>query len=74
MSKELSVTSALKLGIEAHKSGRVQDADRYYSAVLEVEPDHPDANHNMGILAVGIGKIEQALLFFERAFHVRTFS
>ena len=67
MSKELSVTSALKLGIEAHKSGRVQDADRYYSAVLEVEPDHPDANHNMGVLAVGIGKIEQALLFFERA-------
>ena len=64
---ELTVKEALIKGVEAHRSGNVQEADRYYTAILQSQPNHPDANHNMGILAVGIGKVEQALPFFEKA-------
>ena len=64
---ELTFEEALRLGVEAHKAGKVQDADRYYTAILEMDPNHPDANHNMGVLAVGIGKLEVSLPFFERA-------
>ena len=64
---EFTLDEALKKGIEAHKSGRVQEADRYYTAILKANPKHPDANHNMGILAVGIGKVEAALPFFKTA-------
>ena len=63
MSNELSIVDALKLGIEAHKAGKAQEADRYYTAILKVQPKHADANHNMGVLAVGIGKVEMALPF-----------
>ena len=43
------------------------EADRYYTAILKANPKHPDANHNMGVLAVGIGKVEAALPFFKTA-------
>ena len=64
---EITINQALQKGIEAHKAGHVQEAVRYYTAILEVQPKHPDANHNMGILLVGIGKIEDALPFFKSA-------
>ena len=64
---ELTLDQALQKGIEAHKAGKFQEADRYYTAILEANPKHPDANHNMGVLAVGIGKVEVSLPFFKAA-------
>ena len=64
---ELTLDQALQKGIEAHKAGKVEEADRYYTAILKAQPKHPDANHNMGVLAVGLGKVEQALPFFKTA-------
>ena len=67
---ELTLDQALQKGIEAHKAGQVQDADRYYTAILKANPKHPDANHNLGVLAVGVGKVEEALPFFKTALEV----
>ena len=64
---ELTLDQALQKGIEAHKAGKVEEADRYYTAILKAQPKHPDANHNMGALAVGVGKVEQALPFLKTA-------
>ena len=64
---ELTIDQALQQGIEAHKAGQAQDADRLYTAILQAQPKHPDANHNMGILAVGVGKVQEALPFFKTA-------
>ena len=64
---KLTIDQALQLGIEAHKAGQVQEADRLYTAILSAQPNHPDANYNMGVLAVGVGKVELALPFFETA-------
>ena len=64
---ELTLDQALQKGIEAHKAGKVQEADRYYTAILKATPKHPDANHNMGVLAVGVGKVREAIPFFENA-------
>ena len=67
---ELTLDQALQKGIEAHKAGKVQEADRLYTAILKANPKHPDANHNMGVLAVGVGKVEAALPFFKSALEV----
>ena len=64
---ELTLDQALQRGIEAHKAGQLQEADRFYTAVLKAQPKHPDANHNMGVLAVGVGKAHDALPFFKTA-------
>ena len=64
---ELTLDQALQKGIEAHKAGNVREADQYYTAILKANPKHPDANHNMGVLAVGLGRVEAALPFFKTA-------
>jgi len=64
---ELKLDEALQKAVEAHKAGQTQEADRIYKAILNAEPKHSDANHNMGVLAVGAGKIEESLLFFKTA-------
>ena len=64
---ELTLDQALQKGIEAHKRGKVQEADGYYTAILKVQPKHPDANHNMGVLAVSVGKVQESLPFFKMA-------
>ena len=64
---QLTLKEALLKGIEAHKAGKVQEADRYYTAILKEQPKHPDANHNMGVLAVGLGKVQEAVPFFKTA-------
>ena len=69
---ELTLDQALQKGIEAHKAGDIEDADRYYTAILKANPDHPDANHNMGVLAVGVGQVQEALPFFKKAVEVNS--
>ena len=64
---EFTIDQALQKGIEAHKCGQVQEANRIYTAILQAQPKHPDANHNMGVLALGVGKVQQALSFFKTA-------
>ena len=64
---ELTIDQALQKGIEAHKAGQAQEADRPYTAIIKVQPKHPDANHNMGVQAVSVGKVEQALPFLKTA-------
>ena len=64
---ELTLNEALKKGVEAHKAGQIQEAYRLYTYILKVQPKHPDANHNMGVLSVSVGKTQQALPFFKTA-------
>ena len=64
---ELTVDQALQQGIAAHKEGKVQDAERLYRAILQSQPLHPDANHNLGVLAVSANKADGALPYFKVA-------
>ena len=34
---ELTLDQALQKGVEAHKSGKAQEADRYYTAILKIQ-------------------------------------
>ena len=65
--KELTTNQALQRGVKAHKAGQIQEADRLYKTILNAQPKHPDANHNIGVLAVDIGKVQEALPFFKTA-------
>ena len=52
---ELTIDQALQQGIASHKEGKLQDAERLYRAILQSQPNHPDANHNLDVPAVAIG-------------------
>jgi tetratricopeptide (TPR) repeat protein len=64
---EMAINEALNQGVSAQRAGRIEEADAYYTAILNKQPHHPDANHNMGILVLGVGKVQQALKFLETA-------
>ena len=64
---EFTIDQALQKGVEAHKAGQLQDAERLYTAILRAQPKHPDANHNMGVMSFGVGKVHEALPFFKTA-------
>ena len=64
---ELIIEKVLQQGIAAHKDGKVQDADRLYRSILQSQPLHPDANHNLGLLAVSANKADLALPLFQTA-------
>jgi Flp pilus assembly protein TadD len=64
---ELTIEQALQQGVAAHKEGRLQEAERLYRAILQSQPQHPDANHNLGVLAVSVNKAEAALPLFKMA-------
>ena len=64
---ELTIDQALQQGIAAHKEGKLQDAERLYRAILQSQPLHPDANHNLGVLAVSVNNAKAALPFFKAA-------
>jgi protein O-GlcNAc transferase len=63
----LTIEQALQQGVAAHKAGRHEEAERLYRAILQSQPLHPDANHNLGLIAVSINKAEAALPLFKTA-------
>ena len=69
---ELNINEALRLGVEAHKAGNLQRAERCYRAILKSKPTHADANHNLGILAFKNNKTKEALLFFRMALNINS--
>ena len=64
---ELSIEQALQQGVAAHNEGKLQDAEQLYRVVLGSQPLHPDANHNLGVLAVLAHKTNTALPLFKTA-------
>ena len=63
----LTIEQALQQAVEAHKAGKLQDAESLYRAILQAQPNHPDANHNLAVMAVSLNKTEAALPLFKIA-------
>ena len=57
---KLTIEQALQRGIAAHKEGKLREAERFYQTILQSHPSHPNANHNLGVLAVSLNKAEKA--------------
>ena len=64
---KLTIDEALQQAMAAHKEGKLQDAERLYRTILQSQPMHPDANHNLGVLAVSGNKSDAALPLFKTA-------
>lgn len=67
LTQPLSIVDAMGLAMYAHRSGHLEDAETIYGRVLDLEPDHPDALHFMGILAHQRGREEAALRLMSRS-------
>ena len=62
-----SIPQAIKIAIEHHQSGRFPQAEVIYRQILQVEPNHSDALHLLGMIAHQVGKTELAVEFIDKA-------
>ena len=64
---ELTIEQALQKGVTLHRMGNLQEAKNVYQAILQSHPTHPDASHNLGLIAISLHQVEAALQLFKTA-------
>ena len=64
---QLTIERALQLAIDKHNEGKLKEAENIYRSILQSQPNHPDANHNLGLIAISVNQIEAALPLFKTA-------
>ena len=62
-----SIDEVMQEAISLHREGKLHEAEGLYTAILQDQPEHPDANHNLGVLALARGHKDRALKLFENA-------
>ena len=61
------IVSIFDKGLEEHNAGNLSAAKKMYHEILSIQPDHCEANHNIGIVLVAENELEKALEFFKFA-------
>jgi predicted O-linked N-acetylglucosamine transferase (SPINDLY family) len=49
------------VALQHHHAGRLQEAEALYRQILQARPDHPDALHNLGMIAYQVGRYDVAV-------------
>jgi len=62
----LTIQQQLELALQHHQAGRLPEAERLYRQILAEEPEHPDALHLMGALALQTGRHDLAVDLIQR--------
>lgn len=67
ISDSLSLEDLFQQALEQHQSGNLYEAGSLYQAILKQQPDHAEANHKLGLVAVQAEQPEAGLPYFEAA-------
>jgi predicted TPR repeat methyltransferase len=63
----MTVGEAMELAGRHLQAGRLKEAEQVYRLILKARPDHPAANHNLGLLAFIAGHAQDACHWIGRA-------
>ena len=58
---DLTINKAFQKGIAEQQSGNFREAEKIYRIILTSHPNHPDTNHNLGVLLITQKKYEDAM-------------
>jgi tetratricopeptide (TPR) repeat protein len=56
------LSDTFKQAANLHKKGQLGQAEYLYRQILKKQPNHANANYNLGVLANQVGKTEAAIL------------
>ena len=65
--RTIPIDRAMKSAVDFHRVENFKEAERLYRSVLLRKPTHPDAHHNLGVLHVQFGRLNESLPHFEMA-------
>ena len=63
----MTINQALIASIKAYESGDTASSKKLLNKIIQIEPSHPDANSNMGVILMKSGDLDQALPYFKTA-------
>jgi protein O-GlcNAc transferase len=63
----VALQARFKQGVALHQQGNLAEAERIYEEVLRKQPDHFDALHLLGIIALHTGRAERGIELIKRA-------
>ncbi len=66
----LSIPDALRAALEHHQAGRLPQAEAIYQQILQIEPNHADTLHFLGVIAFQTGKNELAAELISKAIRI----
>ena len=64
---KMTINETIQKAVRAYKNGEIEAAKRLFVRIIEIEPNQPDANHNMGLILVKSDNVEDAIPFFKTA-------
>ena len=62
-----TIPEAFATAIQHHQAGRLQAAEQIYRQILAVQPDHADAWHLLGLIALQVGQQSIAIQYMAHA-------
>src|ERR1700732_765432 len=66
-----TIAEAFTIALEHRQRGQLQAAEQIYRQILQVEPNHPDALHFLGVIAYQVGKPANAVEYLRRALELK---
>ncbi|MDC1159118.1 tetratricopeptide repeat protein [Candidatus Pelagibacter sp.] len=70
--KNLKIGETFNLAIENHQKNKLEIAQDLYNQVLKIDPNHSDANNNLGVLLQSSGDAQKAKDCYEKAIKINT--
>ena len=64
---QLTAGQAVEYAVSAEAKGDLTEAERLYREALRLHPQHAEANHKLGLIALNQGNLAEALEFFRNA-------
>jgi predicted O-linked N-acetylglucosamine transferase (SPINDLY family) len=58
--QQMSIDQALQAALQHHQAGRLSDAEAIYRQILAAQPQHADAMHLLGYLAMQVQRLDVA--------------
>jgi predicted O-linked N-acetylglucosamine transferase (SPINDLY family) len=63
----MTLDATLQQAVQYHQAEAFAEAEQLYRTILQMKPDHPDANHHLGMLAVQLEQHAMGLPFLKAA-------
>lgn len=68
---KLTIEQAMQQAVAAHNQGQLEEAERVYNSILQSQPTHAEANHNLGLIALSLNKAKTAISLFKSALEAK---
>ena len=69
--KDLEIKKILSLALQKHQKNNLKEAEALYKEILKLNPNHADANNNLGIIFMELGERKKAISCYQKTIEIR---